>query len=105
MSDLDKSIAQVLESYEAAVFAKDVDAFMRLYDPSVRVFDAWGVWSYEGSSAWQRAVEGWLTSLGTERVKVSFEELRTVESKDLILVSAVVTYAGVSALPPGIRSR
>src|SRR5438105_10264783 len=69
VSDTEKSIARVLESYASAVFARDVEAFMRLYDPSVRVFDAWGVWSYEGSAAWQRAVEGWFTSLGAERVK------------------------------------
>src|SRR5438552_426724 len=64
VAELDKSIAQVLEAYKSAVFAKDVGAFMRLCDPSVRVFDTWGVWSYEGAEAWQRAAEGWLTSLG-----------------------------------------
>jgi ketosteroid isomerase-like protein len=72
VSDVDKPINRILESYESAVASKDVEAFMRLYDPGVRVFDAWGVWSYEGSAAWQRAIEGWFTSLGTERVKVRY---------------------------------
>ncbi len=48
MTEMDAPIARVLRSYESAVLAKDIEAFMRLYDPKVRVFDAWGVWSYEG---------------------------------------------------------
>ncbi len=48
MSDLDKSITRIIETYKSAVHAKDAAAFMRLYDPKVRIFDTWGVWSYEG---------------------------------------------------------
>jgi len=97
VSDIDKSITQVLESYKAAVYARDVEAFMRLYDPSVRVFDTWGVWSYDGGAAWQRAVEGWFTSLGSERVKVAFDEVRTSAGREFAVVTAIVTYAAVSA--------
>jgi ketosteroid isomerase-like protein len=104
VTDIDKSIARVLESYKAAVYAKDVDAFMRLYDPGVRVFDAWGVWSYEGSEAWQQAVEGWFQSLGAERVKVTFDAVKTSEGRESAVVSAVVTYAGVSAQGEELRS-
>jgi ketosteroid isomerase-like protein len=92
VSDIDRSIAQVLESYKAAVHAKDVDAFMRLYDPGARVFDAWGVWSYEGAQAWQRAVEGW------------FDAVTTSETRGSAVVSAVVTYVGVSAQGEELRS-
>lgn len=49
MSDIEKSIERVVETYRSAVYAKDAGALIRLYDPGVRVFDAWGVWSYEGS--------------------------------------------------------
>jgi len=104
MSDIEKSIARVLESYKAAVYAKDVDAFMRLYDPGVRVFDTWGVWSYEGSDAWQQAVEGWFKSLGSERVKVTFDAVKTSETRESAVVSAVVTYAGLSAESEELRS-
>jgi len=96
VAELDKSIAHVLESYRSAVFGKDVDAFMRLYDPSVRVFDTWGAWSYEGAEAWRRAVEGWLTTLGTERVKVTFEDVKTTVTRDFACVSAIVSYTSVS---------
>jgi ketosteroid isomerase-like protein len=104
MSDVEKQVTQVLESYKSAVFATDVEAFMRLYDPSVRVFDTWGVWSYEGSAAWQRAVEGWFTSLGTERVRVTFEEVRTVAEREFAIVSAIVTYSGISAQGEQLRA-
>jgi ketosteroid isomerase-like protein len=104
LSDFEKSIARVLEAYKAAVYAKDVAAFMRLYDPNVRVFDAWGVWSHEGADAWQRAVEGWFTSLGSEQVKVSFDAVKTSEGRDSAVVSAVVTYAGLSAQGDPLRS-
>jgi len=104
MSELDKDIARVLGQYEAAVFSKDVDAFMRLYGADVRVFDTWGVWSYDGADAWRRAVEGWFGSLGSERVKVSFDEVRATTGKDLASVSAIVRYAAVSAEGQPLRS-
>ena len=104
MSDIDKSVTQVLESYRSAVYAKDVVAFMRLYDPGVRVFDTWGVWSYEGSEAWQKAIEGWFTSLGTERVKVSFDDVSTSAGREFAVVSAIVTYAATSAQGEPLRA-
>jgi hypothetical protein len=42
---LDNPITQVLNAYQAAVFAKDVDAFVALYDADVLIYDMWGVWS------------------------------------------------------------
>lgn len=104
MSEIEKPITQVLESYKTAVYAKDVQAFMRLYDPGVRVFDTWGVWSYEGLAAWQRAIEAWFTSLGNERVNVMFEEVRTLAGKESAVVSAIVTYAGLSAEGKALRA-
>ena len=103
-TEIDKPVAQVLEAYRAAVHARDVDALMRLYDPAVRVFDTWGVWSYESAGAWRTAVEGWFTSLGTERVRVTFDDVRVSPGRDNVLVSAIVTYAGVSAQGETLRS-
>jgi ketosteroid isomerase-like protein len=97
MADIDKAIARVLESYKTAVFAKDVPALMKLYDPKVRVFDAWGIWTYEGAAAWQMAVEAWFGSLRGDRVKVTFDEIQVSGTPDFALVSAIVTYSAVSA--------
>ena len=104
MSDIDKPIAQILDAYAAAVHAKDVSAFMRLYDPGVRVFDMWGVWSYESAAAWQTAVEGWFSSLGTERVKVTFDAVQTAGGREWATVSAFVGYAAVSAQGEPLRA-
>ncbi|WP_418315601.1 YybH family protein [Piscinibacter sakaiensis] len=97
MPDIDKSIDRVLEIYKSAVHAKDITRFMQLYDPKVRIFDTWGIWSYEGADAWQLAVEAWFTSLGTDTCKVSFDDVQSSGTSDLAVVSAIVTYAGVSA--------
>jgi ketosteroid isomerase-like protein len=91
-------------SYAAAVLAKDVEALMRLYHPSVRVFDAWGIWSYDGAPAWRIAVEGWFSSLGSERVKVSFAEVQTAAESAIAVVSGIVTYAAESAQGVALRS-
>jgi ketosteroid isomerase-like protein len=104
VSDAEKEIRRVIGSYEAAVFARDVEAFMRLYHPTVRVFDAWGVWLYEGAPAWRIAVEGWFASLASERVKVSFSELQTAAEHTMAVVSAIVTYAAESAQGAPLRS-
>ena len=103
MSDIEKPIIRVLETYKSAIHAKDVGALMRLYDPRVRVFDMWGVWSYEGAASWQLAVEAWFTSLGTEKVKVTFDEVQTSGDTHFAMVSAIVTYAGLSGQGEQLR--
>lgn len=97
MNEIDAPIAKVIEGYKAAVAARNIDAFMRLYDPAARIFDAWGVWSYEGVDAWQVAVEGWFASHPADRFVVSFEDVDSVSTPGLAFVSAIVTYAVVSA--------
>ena len=104
MSDLDASTRQVLDAYASAVYARDVDAFMRLYDPKVRVFDTWGIWAYDGAAAWRVAIEGWFASLGTERVKVRFDDVDVLGAGEFRSLSAIVTYAGVSAQGDPLRA-
>jgi len=104
MSDTEKEVRRVLGAYEAAVFARDVEAFMRLYHPTARVFDAWGVWLYEGAPSWRVAVEGWFASLGTERVRVSFSDVQITGEQALATASAIVTYAAESAQGVSLRS-
>ena len=103
-SSVEDLIERLMASYKAAVYAKDVDAFMRLYSPKVRVFDAWGVWLYADAEAWRRSVEGWFTSLGTEKVRVAFSEVLKEGTEELATVSAIVTYSGLSAQDVELRS-
>lgn len=97
-------ILQVLHDYTAAVYAKDVDAFVALYAPDILAFDMWGAWTYEGVAAWRNMVEGWFGSLGAERVVVDFRDAQTAVSGDLAVVHAFVTYKAVSADGEALRS-
>ncbi len=104
MNPVDESVNGVIAAYQQAVFDRDVDALMRLYDPGVRVFDAWSPWSYEGAHAWKGSVEGWLSSLGDERVRVTAEEVQVHGEPPLLVASAVFRYAAISSAGLELRS-
>lgn len=104
MSDTEKQVVRALETYKSAVLAKNAETFMQLYDPKVRVFDTWGAWSYEGAAAWRVAIEGWFSSLGGESVRVTFEDVKIVGEKNFAAMSAIVTYAGISAQGQELRA-
>jgi len=97
VGDTEKQVLRALDTYRAAVLAKNAETFMHLYDPEVRVFDTWGTWSYEGAAAWRVAIEGWFSSLGTENVRVAFDDVKIAGERDFASMSAIVTYAAVSA--------
>jgi ketosteroid isomerase-like protein len=103
VSDTEKQVLRALDTYKSAVLAKNAETFMHLYDPEVRVFDCWGEWSYEGAAAWRIAVEGWFASLMSESVGVAFEDVRIIGEKGFASMSAIVTYAAVSAQGQGLR--
>ena len=86
-------VVRMLDAYRDAVFAKDVDAFVRLYDEDVHVFDMWGDWSLQGVAAWRRMAEGWFGSLGDERVVVTFDDVGSSVEHDLACGHATVTYS------------
>ena len=91
----EQAVREVLDRYRRAVLAKDVDAFVALYDAEVRVFDAWGAWSHRGIHAWRRVVTEWFGSLGPERVEVTFSEVETVVAPGLAALHAFVRYRAV----------
>ena len=103
MSELE-SVTQVLEAYKAAVYAKDVDAFVALYDKDVWVFDMWGRWSYGGAEAWREMVTDWFGSLGSERVAVEFADVKTTSAREVVVAHAFVTYKGLSAEGEELRA-
>jgi len=97
MSTDTKSVLALLQAYQAAVHAKDVDAFAALYDADVHVFDMWGAWSCEGIAAWRAMAADWFGSLGTDSVVVSVDAARVQVAQDLASVQAFLTFTGVSA--------
>ncbi|NML31715.1 YybH family protein [Paraburkholderia antibiotica] len=104
MNTLDNPVLQVLKDYQAAVFAKDVNAFVALYDREVRIFDMWGAWSYEDVASWRQMVEGWFGSLGTERVIVDFSDVQTSVAGELAVAHAFVNYKAVDTNGAALRS-
>lgn len=104
MNEREQSIMRILDNYKAAVFAKDVDAFIALYDENVDVFDMWGTWAYNGVEAWRGTVADWFGSLTTERVVVGMEDIRTIVAHDVAVVYAFVTYKGLSAEGKELRA-
>jgi uncharacterized protein (TIGR02246 family) len=104
MDALEKSLVQVLDTYKAAVFAKDVAAFVAQYAQDVCVFDMWSEWSYNGLEAWRDTVTDWFGSLGDERVVVDMDSVQMILAHDVAVVHAFVTYKGVSAEGAELRA-
>jgi uncharacterized protein (TIGR02246 family) len=100
---MSKDISGTLDAYSAALFAKDANAFLQLYHPDVRIFDLWGAWFHDGAEAWRNVVEHWFESLGSERVKATFDDVRLSGGADLASISAIITYEGRSATGEKLR--
>ena len=97
MKDIDDAVEKIKHRYITAVADRNPSALVQLYDPKARIFDAWGVWEYSGTAAWQIAVEGWFSSHPTDKLKVSFSDCTVFGTMDLATMTAMVTYAGLSA--------
>ena len=100
----DAAVREMLAAYRAAAHARDVDALAALYADDVRVFDLWGGWSCEGRAAWRAVIADWLGGLGSERVEVEFDEVRSDVVGAMAVASAFVTYRGVSAEGAPLRA-
>ena len=98
------AIQKVLDTYKAAVYAKDVNAFLAIYDKNVHIFDMWEKWSYDGIDAWREMVTGWFGSLGDELVKVEFKDMEITETKEMAIAHMIVTFRGLSAEGTELRS-
>ena len=66
MTTADQPVRQALAAYQAAVLAKDVDAFVAIYADDVQIFELWGQWTHDLAS-WREMAKGWFTFLGDER--------------------------------------
>ena len=104
MNDPHDPFQAMLRAYAAAVLAKDVDAFVALYDPEVRIFDMWGQWSLHGTEAWRAMAQDWFGSLGDERVVVGVEEAHAIVGEDLAAGHAMLRYTAWSAAGERLRS-
>lgn len=95
---------RALARYAEAVYSKDVEAFAALYDQDVHVFDMWGTWSLRGLTAWRDMASGWFSSLGDERVVVTFDSQESTVAEDLAIGYAILTYTAVATDGTTLRS-
>jgi len=108
MNQTDASPLDLLAAYRDAVLNKDLNAFVGLYAPDLRAFDAWDRWCSDRAE-WRAMAETWFESLGAETVEVRFEEVRCDEAENatgegLAAISARVHYTAISASGERLRS-
>ena len=103
MNDADHPIRQLLDGYQAAVLAKDVEAFVALYADDVLVYELWGQWTHDLAS-WRAMAEGWFQFLGEERSVVEATDVRTTVCGDMALLTAFLTYRAVDPTGKQLRS-
>jgi uncharacterized protein (TIGR02246 family) len=96
-------IEQLLEAYRTAVRAKDVDAFVAIYDDDVRIFDTWQ-WTYEGIEAWRAMATEWFGSVGDDQIVVEHADVEIVAGDGIAVVSGYTRFAGVSAEGEQLRA-
>ena len=90
-----KEIESLFETYKNAVFQKDVEAFLSIFDDRVRVFDMWE-WTYDGLTPWRDMATGWFGSLGSERVVVAFDDIQIEAAGEMAAASAFVRFSAIS---------
>ena len=103
MTASDQPVRQALAAYQAAVLAKDVDAFVAIYADDARIFELWGTWEHDIAS-WREMATGWFAFLGDERSVVEAHDVRTQVSGDMALLTASLTYRAVDASGQALRS-
>lgn len=81
--------ASLFDIYKQAIFQKDLEAFVSIFDENVRVFDMWQRWTNDGLPAWREMAAGWFASLGTDRDVVTFEDIRIEETRELAFANAI----------------
>lgn len=103
MSDADQPIRQALAAYQAAVLAKDVEAFMAIYAEDARIFELWGTWEHDIAS-WREMAKGWFAFLGDQRSVVTAHDVRTQVSGDMAMLTASLGYTALDADGRELRS-
>ena len=104
MSEHEDPFRQALETYAAAVRARNVEAFLAIYDDDLHVFDMWGKWSLRGIDVWRGMIIDWFSSHGDEYVVVGVDEVESTRVGEFAMGHAILTYSAFSADGREIRS-
>ena len=91
-------VSRVFDAYRAAIFAKDVGAFVALYAEDVRIFELWETWSHSSVESWRAMAVEWFDGLGEDHVVVEMAGAKIHAEPGLVIAHAFLTYRGVSAI-------
>ena len=97
-------IERIIETYSAAVLARDIDAFLALYADDVVVYDAWDQWAYRGKREWSAAVGAWLSSDVSSELHAGFDEVMISGHGSVAAASGRVCYRAVGRHGSELRS-
>ncbi len=92
------NVEGVLENYKQAIYEKDVEKFLTIYDEDVHIYDCWGKWESKGISLWRENVVNWFNGMREEGelLKVDFSDVTIEENTNLAFVYCAVTFAAYS---------
>lgn len=95
MTEVFFKVQDVLENYKTAIYEKDVEKFLSMYDSEMHIYDSWGKWESRGISSWKKNVQEWFNGLSEDGVllKVDFNDLVVEENSYLAFVHCAVTFA------------
>lgn len=103
MPAADSSVRHCLAAYQAAVLAKDVEAFVAIYAADARIFELWARWEHDIAS-WREMAQGWFAFLGEQRSVVEAHDVQVQVAGDMALLTASLTYRAVDAGGQTLRS-
>lgn len=103
-ADAGHPVLAFLQAYCAAVWQRDVAAFLALYHPALQVFDTWGPWCLQGLPAWQQMAQQWFDGLGEERVRVAVSDVRCGGDGGVRWGEATLRYTALSPQDHALRS-
>lgn len=96
MGDQPDAVMQVLQAYSDAVAARDVEAFLALYDDDVHLFDMWDHYEVVGKDAWRELVVDWFGAHPGEALEARFDDVSAVTGQDVAFARMAMTFAIVA---------
>lgn len=96
MTEKFHKVQDVLDTYKTALYEKDAEKLLSLYDSDIHIFDSWGAWESKGIAAWRENVAEWLDGLNKDNIllQVTFDDIVIEETASLAFVHCAVAYAG-----------
>ena len=82
--------------YKDAVWNKDPELMLTLYENKVTIFDMWNKGYIATWQEWTEIINSWLTSLGDEQVRVDFEKVHCHQSADAGFATALIQFKALS---------